>query len=192
MGNLIQIIYISRATTGPANPGQEVDPVVSRILAKSRANNRKHGLTGVLYFGNGCFFQCLEGETAAIDALYAKLEQDDRHRDLKLVSRKAVARPSFEEWSMKYVPVDKEIAAFLGRHGMPAFDPYQFDAAMTQEVIGMLQGAPEPEAAPAAAAPPVPQFAPVTLPRRGWNKGMLALAGLFVLAVGFALEKLAG
>jgi hypothetical protein len=191
MGKIVQIIYISRATAGTPGAGQEVDPVVSRILAKSRANNRRHGLTGVLYFGNGCFFQCLEGDETAIDTLYAKLQQDDRHRDLKLISRRIVERPLFKEWSMKYVPVDKEMAALLGRNGMPAFDPYRFDAAVTHDVIALLQGAREPEAG-TATAPPVPQPALVALSTGGLSHGLLALAGLILLVIGFTLGKLAG
>jgi hypothetical protein len=191
MGKIVQIIYISRATAGAPGAGQEVDPVVSRILAKSRANNRRHGLTGVLYFGNGCFFQCLEGDETAIDTLYAKLQQDDRHRDLKLISRRTVERPLFKEWSMKYVPVDKEMAALLGRNGMPAFDPYRFDAAVTHDVIALLQGAREPEAG-TATAPPVPQPALAALSTGGLSHGLLALAGLILLVIGFTLGKLAG
>lgn len=191
MGKTVQIIYISRATTGPARPGKEVDPVVSRILAKSRANNRRNGLTGVLYFGNGCFFQCLEGEEEAIDRLYAKLEQDDRHRDVKLISRKNVEHPIFTEWSMKYVPVDREMSALLERHGMAAFDPYRFDATVTQEVIALLHGAREPEAVPVA-LPSVGEPVLVAPSAQGMSKGILALAVLVVLAIGLAFVKLTG
>lgn len=92
---------------------------------------------------------------------------------------------------MKYVPVDKEMAALLGRNGMPAFDPYRFDAAVTHDVIALLQGAREPEAG-TATAPPVPQPALVALSTGGLSHGLLALAGLILLVIGFTLGKLAG
>ncbi len=156
MSKLVQIIYISRSSVEPEKRGYGVDPVVARILAKSRANNRKNGLVGVLYFGDGCFFQCLEGEEAAVDRLYATLEQDPRHRDLKVLSRLAIAAPTFQDWSMKYVPVEQAMTALLRRHGMSVFDPYQFDAAATREVIGLLLAASDPTAGQndAAASPP--------------------------------------
>jgi len=145
MSNLVQIIYISRSSAAPAKTGHAVDPVVARILAKSRANNRKNGLVGVLYFGDGCFFQCLEGEEAAVDTLYAKLEQDPRHRELKILSRTSIATPTFQDWSMKYVPVEQDIAAMLRRHGMSSFDPYRFTASMTDDLIALLHQSPDPD-----------------------------------------------
>ena len=65
-----------------------IEPNVARILAKSRINNRRDGLVGVLYFGDSCFFQCLEGTESAVDALYARLQSDTRHTDIKLLSHK--------------------------------------------------------------------------------------------------------
>ncbi len=162
MGTLVQIIYVSRATSPPGRPENGIDPAVARILAKSRSNNRKNGLVGVLYFGDGCFFQCLEGDEAAIDTLYAKLEQDARHKDLKLISRKSIAAQSFKDWSMKYVPAEQAMSRLLHAKGMATFDPYQFDVAMTQEVIALLLHA----SAPLEAAAPVVQAAsaPVSAP----------------------------
>ena len=139
MQNLIQIIYVSRATF-PSTPGMRgLEPHVARILAKSRANNRHAGLTGVLYFGDGCFFQCLEGDTAAVDLLWAKLEQDGRHTDLTLVSRKPITQNSFADWSMKYVLVEKEIERLLQERGYTSFNPYLFDTEMTQALLDVLK-----------------------------------------------------
>lgn len=180
---LVQIIYISRSTTAPGRPENGLDPLVARILAKSRSNNRKNGLVGVLYFGNGCFFQCLEGEEGAIDTLYAKLEQDERHKDLKIISRQSISAQTFKDWTMKYVPVEQDMTALLQANGMQVFDPYQFDYAMTHRVINLLLRATEPAqiAAPAIKAPPVPVAAP--LPTHGKsNAGMFALAAAACIA----------
>jgi hypothetical protein len=157
VSTLVQIVYISRSSAAPAKSGNAVDPVVARILAKSRANNRRNGLVGVLYFGDGCFFQCLEGEEAAVATLYAKLEQDPRHRDLKVISRATIAAPTFHDWTMKYVPIEEDLAALLRRHGMTSFDPYKFSPSLTAEVLELLHQAPQPvedAAVPVAAAKP--------------------------------------
>lgn len=188
MAQLVQIIYISRTTSLPVRPENGMDPAVARILAKSRSNNRKNGLVGVLYFGDGCFFQCLQGEEEAIDTLYAKLEQDPRHKELKLLSRKAIAAPSFQDWSMKYVPVEQAMTRLLQSRGMSTFDPYQFDVATTQEVIDLLLRASEepPLAVPAAQAPAAPVAAP--LPAKRSSAAMkIALIGLAVVAVAAVL-----
>ena len=188
MGTLVQIIYISRSTSVPGRPENGVDPMVARILAKSRSNNRRNGLVGVLYFGDGCFFQCLEGEEAVVNALYAKLEQDPRHKDLKIISRKPIGAPSFSDWSMKYVPVEQEVTRLLQSKGMAAFDPYQFDAATTQEVIDLLLRASEPAepaepVIPVRQAAPQPGAAPAPVKKDlGKMKLALAIAGVIAVA----------
>ncbi len=188
MSSLVQIIYISRSASAPAKPANGVDPVVARILAHSRTNNRRNGLVGVLYFGDGCFFQCLEGEETAVDTLYKKLEQDNRHRDLKIISRNTISAPTFKDWSMKYVATEKEMAALLRRNGMGSFDPYLFNDAVIQQVIDLLHNAAEPATAKPGVAAPVPQpTRPVTpnaaAPRQGWGVKKLSLLGVALVLV---------
>jgi len=146
MQQLIQIIYISRSTFASSGLVRGIEPNVALILAKSRINNRRNGLVGVLYFGDGCFFQCLQGEEAAVDALYARLESDNRHTDLKLFSRKQISALSFADWSMKYVPIEADMTRLLVRSGFQKFDPYLFNDAMVQSVMSLLQSSADPEA----------------------------------------------
>jgi hypothetical protein len=141
---LIEIIYMSRSTFTPSRLVMNIEPNVARILAKSRINNRRNGLVGVLYFGDGCFFQCLQGEETAVDALYALLQSDNRHTDLKLFSRKQISALAYADWSMKYVPIEKDMTRLLEKRGYQTFDPYQFDNAMIQGVMSLLQSSPDP------------------------------------------------
>ena len=139
MQNLLQLIYISRATFASLSSKRGIEPQVARILAKSRANNRQSGLAGVLYFGDGCFFQCLEGDAEKVDTLFATLQRDDRHTDVKLIARKPITRYTFSDWSMKYVAIEKAIERLLQERGYASFDPYLFDADMTQALLDILQ-----------------------------------------------------
>lgn len=141
MRNLVRLIYISRSTS-EVNDTLEFEPGIALILAKSRANNRNNGLGGVLYFGNGCFFQCLEGPAEKVDALYQKLHQDQRHKDLKLLSRQKIQKPAFEKWDMKYVKVDQALNTFLAARGYTKFDPYAMDDKTTEDLIRFLKLAP--------------------------------------------------
>ena len=93
------------------------------------------------------FFQCLEGEEAAVDALYARLQSDSRHKDIKLFSRKQISALSYADWSMKYVPIEKEMSRLLIKGGYKKFDPYQFDDAMIQDVMSLLHISADPTAA---------------------------------------------
>lgn len=144
MPQLIRIIYISRSTFQATRTDAVIEPNVGRILAQSRINNRRDGLVGVLYFGDGCFFQCLEGEQSAIDALYARLQKDKRHKDLKLLAREPIRALSYEEWAMKFVPLEREMTRMLKAAGLQRFDPYRFDKPMVQKVMDLLRTASDP------------------------------------------------
>ena len=51
----------------------------TELLKKSRAANELLGVTGMLLFSEGNFFQVLEGEPEVVDALYTKISRDPRH-----------------------------------------------------------------------------------------------------------------
>ncbi len=92
----------------------------------------------MLYFGDGCFFQCLEGAAEAVDTLYEKLLNDTRNKDLKILSRKSIDTLSFSNWSMKYVPLEDEMTKILNFQGLKTFDPYNFNVETTKKALGLL------------------------------------------------------
>lgn len=57
--NLIRLTYVSKATFKPFGGADGVDKKVAQILSVARRENKKNNLVGALYYGNGCFFQCL-------------------------------------------------------------------------------------------------------------------------------------
>jgi hypothetical protein len=144
MTDLIRIVYISRATFPISGASDGIEPTVARILSTSRTNNRRNGLVGMLYYGDGCFFQCLEGETSKVQALYKTLLKDPRHKDLKIIASEPIKRLSFPDWNMKYVPVDAHMLKLLEEHGFDKFDPYRFDHHLIERVMQLLQGVPDP------------------------------------------------
>ena len=78
------------------------------LLTVSRRNNEAAGLSGMLLYSSQSFLQMLEGEPAALDATYARIHADPRHRDLRLLLDAEVARPLFPDWSMGFDHVDDE------------------------------------------------------------------------------------
>ncbi len=140
---LSRLSYASKATFKPFNAVDGVDANVANILSTARRENRKNNLVGALYYGNGCFFQCLEGQKSDIDALYAKLEKDPRHTDLKVLSIEPIQQVGFVSWEMKYAQIDQEVRAFLKNHQLGKFDPYRFSPEMTAELVAVLQKADE-------------------------------------------------
>lgn len=143
MAQLQQLVYISRATFAESREGRGVPPEMGRILVQSRLNNPRRGLVGALYYGNGCFFQCLEGPAEAIDALYAKLLVDPRHKDLKVLQRHDIQGPHFSEWAMKYVPDAQQVQALMKQHRLRSFDPYRFELPTVNAMVDLLHQANE-------------------------------------------------
>lgn len=140
---LIRFVYVSQATFKPFSVGadSEIDSYVINILNQSRKNNKNRNLVGALYYGNGCFFQCLEGQKTDIDALYQILLQDPRHKNLKILSSQPIEKIGFSSWEMKYATIDQEVRTFLRKYSLAKFDPYRFTPAMTDELVSTLQQA---------------------------------------------------
>ncbi len=98
---LYQLVYCSRAT-----PGVD-DDAVHDIIRSARRHNPAQGITGLLVFGSGIFFQWLEGPRDNITALMVRLQDDDRHADIvTLGSSEEVRERLFPDWDMELVAGD--------------------------------------------------------------------------------------
>lgn len=97
---MIRLLYVS-------NTSQYLEQgVIDGILAASRANNEKLGVTGILLHLDGAFMQVLEGEKNKIISLYEKICQDPRHWNTHvLVIREG--EPVFKDWSMGFHRLDE-------------------------------------------------------------------------------------
>ncbi|MBW8366662.1 MAG: BLUF domain-containing protein [Arenimonas sp.] len=151
MPQLLRLTYASRATFPLNRFTSGIQSEVARIMVQSRRNNPRQQLVGALYFGDGCFFQCLEGPEAAVEALYQRLHGDPRHTDLRVLARENVSSTRFSNWAMKLVPNAAEVQALMVRHGRTTFDPYSFDDSLRQATVELLLRGAD------AALPPVPE-----------------------------------
>jgi hypothetical protein len=142
MSELIELVYASRSTIKGSDTGS-VEPAVARILTQSRRNNTPKEIGGVLCYGDGHFFQCLEGERVEVEQLYEKLHEDDRHRDVSLLRKGPIAQRRFKLWAMKYLSVDRDIRKFLSDEGMQRFDPFALDDARIDSLLEVLRTATE-------------------------------------------------
>jgi hypothetical protein len=95
---LHNLVYCSRAT-----PWVD-DAAVERIVAAAQRHNPAHGITGMLVFGGGLFFQWLEGPRAHIEGLMALLQSDSRHEGIVQLSETEELRERlFPDWAMERV-----------------------------------------------------------------------------------------
>ena len=98
---LFNMVYCSRAAPG-------VDAAaVDNIIATSHRNNPRWGITGMLVFGEGIFFQWLEGPRASIMGLMDLLRGDNRHEQIIMLSEVEESRERlFPQWDMELVEAD--------------------------------------------------------------------------------------
>lgn len=98
---LFNVVYCSRAA---ADVNADV---VDSIIASSQRNNPRWGITGMLVFGEGVFFQWLEGPRPAILRLLEVLRKDTRHEQIVLLSEVEEARERlFPQWDMELVDAE--------------------------------------------------------------------------------------
>ena len=127
---LYRLVYYSRnAIVGNA---EAVAAAITSILAKSQANNQRVGVTGALMFNAGCFAQVLEGPGAAVEEVFERIQQDDRHGEVSLLAFDPAPSRAFENWSMGFVGASVIDAARYGALAQESgFDP----ARMTGEAL---------------------------------------------------------
>lgn len=95
---LYNLVYCSRATDGVD------DAAVARIIETARRCNPVQGITGLLVFGSGIFFQWLEGPRDNVTQLMANLKKDPRHEDVvQLSAVEEVRERLFPDWDMELV-----------------------------------------------------------------------------------------
>ncbi len=95
---LYQTIYCSRTT-----PGVD-DAAVASIVATARRRNPASGITGLLVFGGGVFFQWIEGPRDNITALMERIRSDPRHDHVVVLSDSEEVRERlFPSWDMELV-----------------------------------------------------------------------------------------
>ncbi|WP_018878017.1 BLUF domain-containing protein [Thioalkalivibrio sp. ALE28] len=153
MPAILQLVYASRATFRENTSSQGIEPEVSRILMQSRQNNPRSGIVGALYYGDGHFFQCLEGEPEAVRGTLERIRRDDRHEEVRVLREQSLESPGFGEWSMKYVPAAGDVRQLLQRFGQREFDPFTFDDERIDAMLDLLRQGNDTPPHTAAATP---------------------------------------
>lgn len=96
MQSLTHLIYASAETRRLS----EQDLVA--LLEASRESNERMGLTGMLLYADGSFFQVLEGPADVVAALYKRIERDARHARITRIISEPIPRRAFGGWSMGF------------------------------------------------------------------------------------------
>jgi len=102
---MLQMLYVSGASKQ-----MSVDDI-QKILAVSRSNNLRDGITGMLLWADGVFIQILEGEADIVRTVFRRIEKDDRHRNIMVVLEQTAEKRLFTQWSMGFKQLDTDMAA---------------------------------------------------------------------------------
>jgi hypothetical protein len=106
------IIYLSWAVTPFTNAQLQT------LLTLARQRNTEQAITGILLYGNQRFVQVLEGEEAAVRALYKLIRRDPHHQYVIAYADKPIAQRTFTEWAMAFQPNSPQqagaLAGYLG------------------------------------------------------------------------------
>lgn len=119
------ITYQSRATSRPTVAD------LRELSWKAKTRNRTLGVTGMLLYDKGRFFQTLEGPPSSLKTLWEAISRDRRHTDIEILSEHIVPARLFGAWDMLSYHGDSDSdealrAAKAGHH-------------LTREVPGLIK-----------------------------------------------------
>ena len=98
---LFRVLYVSRNRI--AGPLDRLTSEIAGILATSRINNARAGITGALIVNSGFFAQVLEGPREAVEQVFEAIQQDRRHSDVQVLLATPITVRAFPNWAMAYV-----------------------------------------------------------------------------------------
>jgi hypothetical protein len=96
--SLDHIIYTSTAAL-PADPAARVASLVA-LLTSARKFNAEHDLSGYLTLVDNQFLQILEGETAPLADVMARIKLDRRNHDVVVREQSTIEGKMFDDWTM--------------------------------------------------------------------------------------------
>jgi len=99
---LNHVIYASAAT----RRFETAD--LTALLQAARKHNDAHGLTGMLLYTEGSFFQVLEGPPDAVKDVYSRIVRDKRHDQVTKIVAEAIPSRSFANWTMGFSEVARK------------------------------------------------------------------------------------
>ena len=139
---LVQLVYVSCISLGSRLNMSIFDDIEDQASKYNQSQN----ITGILCYGNGQFFQCIEGTKQKILNLQRSICSDKRHKDIKILIARPIKERSFADWRMRslflerwmWSPTTKAQADTLSPF-MP-FHPRHWNEGHTHQFLQTIQG----------------------------------------------------
>ena len=110
------MVYESQAVT----PLRQAD--LNTLLHGARLSNQTTQFSGLLLYAETRFLQVLEGPEPALSGLYARIQADPRHRQVRTVAHAPVADRAFPDWHMDFAAAEaaffEQISGYLPLTGV--------------------------------------------------------------------------
>lgn len=112
---IFQLVYRSTYRAGWVNSPLAL---VRDILKTSARRNAEDSITGYLIFDGLTFAQVLEGPSANVQATFARISADRRHRDVALIEERLVGERDFSGWLMGGCICNERNTAVFAKHSI--------------------------------------------------------------------------
>ena len=132
MDELFALTYVSEASR-QLRP-EELDA----ILLDARLFNASEEITGVLFFGDGRFFQLLEGTEQAVMKTFQRLSSAKAHRGVRILSQGPADGRLFDSWHMGFVHATGSAMQALSQAAWEDAIPYTRTDMEKSEGLGLL------------------------------------------------------
>ena len=134
--DLCQLVYLSHITSTGLASASTLNDIAEVAIERNQADN----ITGILCYGNGYFFQCVEGSEQALTNLKNRLLVDDRHKDLKILDFSAIAERRFAGWSLRSITLERWMMNEPKLKSFMPFKPHTWKVNGWQQFLDILQG----------------------------------------------------
>lgn len=133
--DLYQLVYISRITSVGLSGSSTLNDIANYAIK----NNSNDNITGILCYGNGYFFQCVEGSEQALTNLKNKLLADNRHKDMELLDFSNIEARRFSSWSLRSIVLERWMLKDPRMKQFIPFKPYIWNQGAWSEFVNVLQ-----------------------------------------------------
>ncbi len=93
------ISYVSTVNPGLSN----ID--INELMEYVKVHNNATGLTGILIYSEGNFFQVLEGEMDIVKMMFERIKKDSRHYNVIKMLDKEIDNYSFSEYHSSFTVI---------------------------------------------------------------------------------------
>lgn len=133
--DLYQLVYISRITSTGLSGASTLNDIAETAII----NNKLDQVTGILCYGNGYFFQCVEGSEQALTNLKNRILMDDRHKDMRTLDFSAITDRRFTSWSLRSIILERWMTSDPKVKALMPFRPYAWNSFEWREFLDILR-----------------------------------------------------